>query len=1045
MSMQGRSIVISWSQFEICNPNTQVAFENMCRMLFNNFFFDGKGLFHSDPHNPGVEIVPILHKKTGKRISFQAKYFSSVDYSQIQHSTETVIKYYSGKLDILYLYCNKSLTTTSNAYQRIEKMLLEHGISLVPIDNEAILDQVLSNDVIAYYYFDHCALPKSWFEEKFKNSLSSLGPRYNHEFNVKTHAEHLFDLFLEDSDAVVQINSIKKELIASLEQKKKQYPCCSDAIHKLIGTIASLEDVKQHTIKDCLSWPTVLRETCQSEFDEISKLLSKAKDAYAAAKEKDDRKILTRLFEEINDLTYVVSAPDNISLDEYSLSLLKNKILVVKGDAGSGKSQLFANAVEKLLADEQYAILLLGNSYPSDTMVTTQIPQQLMLNLSFDTFLLKLEAIGIQTEKTVCILIDAINESPYKTIWQAGLDTIFVQIQKFEHIKIAVSVRTGYETLVFSENILTKISERTIASIVHEGFQEDSIVAISTFLNYYGIPFSPAYFLQTELTNPLFLTLFCKYYCGENFDLFSLFGQLMKRADKEAQKAIGFPGSIPIVKYLVREIAEIRLSKGAFSISQSDLLELKFWEKYGLSTQKIPFISALERSGLLLSTIFEKNESYYLGYNLLEDFVCAELILEKFPEKEQLLDYLKHDLLKIEDGSIKLYSNIDIFIVVCSLYAEKYHEECFEFIASCITADTYFYNNIVRRYVESFLWRNASSVDAETFIDFINKHHVAVNIVFPVFIENSTKVNHPLNATLLHRILMSKTIAYRDFLWTTYINGLSCDEERIFQLIEHFDAGKTLNGLSLENTELLLILFTWLLTSSNRILRDKASKASIELLKRQFSLCKSLLQRFENVNDPYVLQRLYGIVFGACTKRIGSNYATYRMLAEYVYNRIFNQENVYPDILLRDYARLILELWMYEAPEDSDFIDVAKIRPPYCSAEIPIVEKQEYYQEPPGHSGFNAIYFSMNINHPDTPGMYGDFGRYTFQSALSSFEKVDIVNLYHYAMQFIRDKLGYTDELFGPYDSMHRGYSRHDSKKIERIGKKYQWITFITF
>lgn len=45
---------------------------------------------------------------------------------------------------------------------------------------------------------------------------------------------------------------------------------------------------------------------------------------------------------------------------------------------------------------------------------------------------------------------------------------------------------------------------------------------------------------------------------------------------------------------------------GAFSISQSDLLELKFWEKYGLSTQKIPFISALERSGLLLSTIFEK-------------------------------------------------------------------------------------------------------------------------------------------------------------------------------------------------------------------------------------------------------------------------------------------------------------------------------------------------------------------------------------------------------------------------------------------------------
>ena len=115
-----------------------------------------------------------------------------------------------------------------------------------------------------------------------------------------------------------------------------------------------------------------------------------------------------------------------------------------------------------------------------------------------------------------------------------------------------------------------------------------------------------------------------------------------------------------------------------------------------------------------------------------------------------------------------------------------------------------------------------------------------------------------------------------------------------------------LNGLSNSNAELLLILFTWLLTSSNRILRDKASKASVELLKRNFSLCKPLLQRFEEVDDPYVLQRLFGIVFGACVKRNELSVDTYRELAEYVYNFVFNQEIVYPDILLRDYARLIL-------------------------------------------------------------------------------------------------------------------------------------------
>lgn len=251
-------------------------------------------------------------------------------------------------------------------------------------------------------------------------------------------------------------------------------------------------------------------------------------------------------------------------------------------------------------------------------------------------------------------------------------------------------------------------------------------------------------------------------------------------------------------------------------------------------------------------------------------------------------------------------------------------------------------------------------------------------------------------------------------------------------------------GNTVFNAELLLILFIWLLTSSNRILRDKASKACVELLKRNFSLCKPLLQCFEKVDDPYVLQRLFGIVFGTCVKRNEPAVDTYRELADYVYNFAFNQGIVYPNILLRDYARLILKRWIYEMPNGYNFIDVAKIRPPYKSPPIPCVEKQEYFNKGAIHSGFNSIDFSMRINHSDCPGMYGDFGRYTFQAALEKFEAVDVVNIYHYVMQYIRDILGYSDQLFGDYDRfrVQRNYSRHENKKIERIGKKYQWIAF---
>ena len=217
MADREKSLNIAWSQFEVCNPDTQTAFENMCRFLFNAFFFDGKGLFHSDPNNPGIEIVPIFHEASGQRISFQAKYFSVVDYSQIKHSAERTIQHYSGKLDVIYLYCNKDLTTSSKSYQDIYDLLTAQNISLVPITNQAILDQVLSNDTVSWHYFDYRHLAPKWFEERLQLSLAALGPRYNGDFNVNTITENQLDIFLCNSNAVVQINEAKKGVIEQLK------------------------------------------------------------------------------------------------------------------------------------------------------------------------------------------------------------------------------------------------------------------------------------------------------------------------------------------------------------------------------------------------------------------------------------------------------------------------------------------------------------------------------------------------------------------------------------------------------------------------------------------------------------------------------------------------------------------------------------------------------------------------------------------------------------------------------------------------------------
>ena len=72
--------------------------------------------------------------------------------------------------------------------------------------------------------------------------------------------------------------------------------------------------------------------------------------------------------------------------------------------------------------------------------------------------------------------------------------------------------------------------------------------------------------------------------------------------------------------------------------------------------------------------------------------------------------------------------------------------------------------------------------------------------------------------------------------------------------------------------------------------------------------------------------------------------------------------------------------------------------------------------------------------------MYGDFGRYVFQSALRNFD-VDDKKMFNYAVYYIQTELGFSEEYFGEHDQRCGSYDRHQTKKVERIGKKYQWIT----
>lgn len=1022
---------ITWEQFEAVNVDKTSSFENLCRLLFNRQFFDNKINLISKPNHPGIEVYPVLEEKSGKMISFQSKFFSGMtDYTQIQKSVEKTVKYYSGSLDIFYLYCNKDISSDSQGYKKIEELLCSAGIEIQLITNNAILDQVFKYPIISEYFFDHHSLNDIWFQEKLEQSLDAMGTRYNRKFNVSTETEKEFKLFLKNSETLKILEDKKDEAINELINLRRYLSEKDDILPRdILSRVRTfkIEDVNE--IEACLNWKDTLKDEFNSQFNLTNSKIEELKELEI---EDNWKKQWNR--SRIQALRSLTNIPTLLEFNDLEQKLIQKKMLIINGEAGTGKSQLLSESANKIVSNGGYAILLPSHVFLSSETVQSQVLSQLGLSIDFREFLDILEMTGELTNQNTYLFIDAINESSNREIWKNGLSMIFREIEKLNFVKIVVSLRSGYEDMVLDESIREKIAEHEIPEITHNGFWNNSIEAVKEFLNYHQIPFSPSYSFQSEMANPLFLTMFCKVYDGNDFDLYQLLEKFLEKADRDAQKAIGIQDFLPILNDLVKEIADFQLENGLYAVGRNDILKMEFWDLHGLSNKKLQYLSSLGKSGVFVTFMREGEEKYRFGYNLLKDFICAKVIINRFSSAQECREYLRNDLLKIGNKERKVWENADVFIVATNLFFEKFGEECID-IANDIT-DEYDRNHLLDEYIKSFSWRPSQNIDLKNFREFISKNRISHNTVFNVLIENSVKSNNPLNAEFLHEILFNKLLNERDYMWTTYINNFAYEDDRLFQLISLFDKGKKLENSS-ENTWLLLVLFSWLLTSSNRLLRDKASKAMIELLKDDFSLILPLLKKFENVNDPYVIQRLYGVVFGACTKNLNMTEPEFKELAEYVYIAIFDKDLVYPDILLRDYAKLIIEYFLFKFPESKTIINQITFRPPYNSKPIPIAKKAKDKYE----GGLNII--AHSIAPEGVERMYGDFGRYVFDSALHHFSDVDSVNIYNYSMDFIENELGYKNKLFAEHDSLRNrnSYDRHNTGKIERIGKKYQWIT----
>lgn len=1065
---------LNWRNIRSHNGSQQNAFEELVCQLANEENISGKKNFiRKGTPDGGVEAYCVL--EDGSEYGWQAKYFDAIgssQWKQIEESFMTAIEKHSNL--VKYFVCipldrpdarvkkQKSLLDKWN--DSVEKWRFyaqeKYGRS-VEIEywgSFELTDRLVKEENIGRikYFFYTKEFSDEWFERKLEESIKNLGNRYTPEFNVDLEINDDFDGLARNSSYIGRINQhymdiyrkvleIQDELQTKSE-KKDQDPIfellrqeCSEIIENHITELKSViyEIEIPFYEMDPINLTSIL-EICRTLGKYIDNMYNNFNSK--ASKSRNPEYLL----QECRSLV--------VELNEYlqsdSSKMLNTPIMILSGEAGIGKSHLLADIAQKRMNENKPVLLLLGQHFTSEENPWSQIFRNLSIHgLSEYEFLSILDAKAESQRCKILIMIDAINEGKGKYFWKNYLRGFIDSVKKYKWLSLVLSVRDSYEETILPKEIE---SNAEAIKIAHRGFAGDTYDAATSFFSHYNLIAPSMPLLNPEFQNPLFLKLFCDslHRAGERIvpieynSLSRVINCYLETVNEKVANLPEFfyPSKVPVVKKAIDTIIAEQLDKDSnyLSLQEARQIVSETVSKDIMNGQN--FFDTLLKEGVFQENMFVNSsgnweEGIYFSYEKVGDYLTASFLLSKYSQdKGKIIKAFqkKGELYKYIETSERCYDNQGLIEALSIQLPEMIEQELWEVAPECS-----YYDSIIEAFINSLMWRDAQSVHKAAY-DYVDnvvlKSRYAAELI-KISLQVSAHPNRGFNANWLHGFLFERSLGRRDADWTIFINERFYENYITKRMTDWAWSEEEKNYCSDESIKLLAIAISWFLTSSNRKLRDSSTKALICLLQNRLQILIELLKNFEGINDPYIYERLFAAAYGCVVRTNQEEHL--KELSEYVYETIFNKEMVYPHILLRDYARNVIEYTTYLGIDLN--IDIAKIRPPYKSEWYKKFLTLEEIEKKWREQGQGQNYILRSMRTGDGQAGYGDFGRYIFQSRVSNWrEKINPQTLSNAAVERIFE-LGYDQKLHGKYDES-RGSGRHHGNEIERIGKKYQWI-----
>ncbi len=954
-------ISIDWQKIRPIRGSQVSAFEELCCQLARSE--SDSQLIRKGAPDAGVECFVVQADES--EWAWQAKYFFSLGDSQWKQIDDSVKTALSKHPSLTRFYVclpydrpdarvdgqRSAMEKWGDHVTKWKKWSTEVGMNVEFIywGNSELLDVLAkpqnANKIV--FWFGTLAFESAWFTQHVEEAVRRAGPRYTPEVHIDLPISSSFESFGRTEQSVKRVKSAAKQVrlrwqsLATLSRNSNPAePELVSEVGEAIARVLTEFSVLKASANDENPYENLVQSLLKAEeLVELLRLnceqLSTAKDekaspAAAASEQNSAKSDPRQLLSAVYSLSETLNRTSRFVNQQADLAV--SKVMILRGEAGTGKTHLLCDVARKRIEAGLPTILLLGHRFTTNEEPWGQVLRMVDFpGATAAEFVAALESAAQIAGVRALLMIDAINEGKGREVWHPHLESFLEQISRSKWIGTVLSVRSSYEELVLPASV-----RNSSASIRHRGFDGKEYDALKSFFEWYGIEMPSAPLLDPEFANPLFLKTLCLglQRRGERrlprgfHGITSVFDLYLDAVQENLIQTLDLKPKSRLVRLAVKTIASRFAESRTRWMAQTDAEVLVNALLPNREFSKSLFRGLIDEGVLMADTGAgideDAEEVVYIAFERLADhLIVKELLDTHFDHKDPMAAFAPggalHYLANEED-----YPLPGVLEALCVQVPERCNTEF-----SRLVPEPEKLWGLRQAFSRSIVWRANSAFheDTESAIDWSISCEDGPDDILDALVTVATIPDHRLNATFLDRWLRSQEMPDRDALWSTYVHRSWESGGALFRTIEWAWGRNPNEDFDDEVVSLSARVLCWMLTTSNRYARDRATKALVVLMTGRLNHLCEIVDMFADVNDVYVLERVYAVAYGVAMR--SNDIGQVGKLASVVFNRVFSAGLPLPHILLRDYARGVVERALFLGANLG--IDENLVRPPYQS------------------------------------------------------------------------------------------------------------------